>query len=129
VNVWLAVRDEVSGVLSAVSDEQMTRAAALFADRTRRWFYSGQGRSGLVAQMVAMRLMHVGFDAHVVGEATAPAVGDGDGLVMISGSGATPVSLHLAALAINSGAQVLAVTARAESGLAHLAHCVLEVPM
>ena len=39
--------------------------------------------------------MHVGFDAHAVGEATAPAVGMGDGLVMISGSGETPVTLHI----------------------------------
>jgi 6-phospho-3-hexuloisomerase len=63
----------------------MAGAAALFADRTRRWFCSGQGRSGLVAQMVAMRLMHVGFDVHAVGEPTAPSIREGDGLVMISG--------------------------------------------
>jgi 6-phospho-3-hexuloisomerase len=53
------VRDEVFDVLSAVSREQMSGAAALFTDRARRWFCSGQGRSGLVAQMAAMRLMHV----------------------------------------------------------------------
>ncbi len=69
---WHAVRDEVVNVLSTVSSEQMSNAAALFADRSRRWFWSGQGRSGLVARMAAMRLMHVGFDAHAVGEATTP---------------------------------------------------------
>jgi hypothetical protein len=72
---WQAVREEIVTVLSTVSDAQMSNAAALFTDRHRRWFCSGQGRSGLVAQMVAMRLMHVGFDAHAVGEATAPAIG------------------------------------------------------
>jgi hypothetical protein len=72
---WHAVREEIVTVLSTVSDAQMSNAAALFTDRHRRWFCSGQGRSGLVAQMVAMRLMHVGFDAHAVGEATAPAIG------------------------------------------------------
>lgn len=60
----MAVRDEVARALSAVSGEQMRAAAALFADRRRRWFCAGQGRSGLVAQMAAMRLMHVGFGAH-----------------------------------------------------------------
>jgi 6-phospho-3-hexuloisomerase len=99
---WHAVRDEVAAVLSSVSASQMAGAAALFTDRTRRWFCSGQGRSGLVAQMVAMRLMHVGFDVHAVGEPTAPSVNEGDGLVMISGS---------------------------DSTLAGLAHAVIEVPV
>jgi 6-phospho-3-hexuloisomerase len=125
---WHAVRDEVARALSAVSDDQMSRAAALFRDRHRRWFCSGQGRSGLVAQMVAMRLMHVGFDAHAVGEPTAPSIGARDGLVMISGSGETPTTLHLAQLAREFGAQLLAVTARADSTLARLAHAVIEVP-
>jgi 6-phospho-3-hexuloisomerase len=70
----------------------------------------------------------VGFDAHAVGEATAPAIGDGDGLVVISGSGETPVTLHLAALAHDVGAHILAVTTRADNTLAHLAHVVIEVP-
>jgi 6-phospho-3-hexuloisomerase len=72
----------------------MRPAAALLANRSRRWYASGQGRSGLVAQMAAMRLMHVGFDAHVVGEATAPAIGSRDGLLVVSGSGETPVTLN-----------------------------------
>lgn len=127
-SAWLAVRDEVFDVLSAVSREQMSGAAALFTDRSRRWFCSGQGRSGLVAQMAAMRLMHVGFDAHVVGEPTAPSIGEGDGLVMLSGSGETPVTLHLARLARGFGARVLAVTAHADSTLAGLADAVIEVP-
>jgi len=125
---WHAVREEIVTVLSTVSDAQMSNAAALFTDRRRRWFCSGQGRSGLVAQMAAMRLMHVGFDAHAVGEATAPAIGSGDGLVMISGSGETPVTLHITRLARDYGAHVLAVTTRADSTLARHAHAVIQVP-
>jgi 6-phospho-3-hexuloisomerase len=127
-SAWLAVRDEVFGVLSAVSREQMAGVAALFTDHGRRWFCAGQGRSGLVAQMAAMRLMHVGFDAHVVGEATAPAIRDGDGLLAVSGSGETPITLHLARLARGFGAHVLVVTTRADSTLAGLAVRVIEVP-
>ena len=37
--------------------------------------------------MVAMRLMHVGFEAHVVGEATTPSIAEGDRLMVFSGSG------------------------------------------
>jgi len=128
MSAWLEVRDEVSGVLSAISSNQMSSAAKLFSDRGRRWFCAGQGRSGLVARMAAMRLMHVGFDAHAVGEATAPSIGHDDGLVMISSSGETPVTLHLAGLAREYGAHILAVTTRANSTLADLADAVIEVP-
>jgi 6-phospho-3-hexuloisomerase len=125
---WLVVRDEVSGVLSAVGREQVGAATAMFKDRRRRWFYCGQGRSGLVAQMSAMRLMHIGFDSHVVGETTAPSIGDGDGLVAISGSGETPVTVHLTRLARSFGTRVLAVTTHADSTLAGLAEAVIVVP-
>jgi 6-phospho-3-hexuloisomerase len=122
------IRGEVGTVLSAVPADHLSAAVALFADRGRRWFFSGQGRSGLVAQMAAMRLMHVGFDAHVVGEATAPAVREGDGLVMVSGSGETPIGLHLARRALEFGVHLLVVTGRADSTLAGLAEAVIEVP-
>jgi 6-phospho-3-hexuloisomerase len=124
----LTLRDELSAVLSAVSSDQMAGAVALFGDRGRRWFCTGQGRSGLVAEMVAMRLMHVGFDAHAVGEATAPSIGADDGLVIISGSGETPVTVHLARLTVDFGAHILAVTTRADSTVAGLANAVIEVP-
>jgi 6-phospho-3-hexuloisomerase len=128
MSAWLAVRDEVSAALAGVSGEQMSAATALFADRGRRWFCLGQGRSGLVAGMAAMRLMHVGFDAHAVGEPTLPSLREQDGLLVISGSGETPVTVHLAQLGVALGARLLAVTARAESTLAGLAGAVIQVP-
>jgi 6-phospho-3-hexuloisomerase len=124
----LAVRDEVSRVLSTVSARQMSLAATLFTHRERRWFCVGQGRSGLVAQMAAMRLMHLGFDVHAVGEATAPSIREHDALLAISGSGETPVTVHLAELAAGFGARVLAVTARADSALARLGDVLIVVP-
>lgn len=94
----------------------------------RRWFSTGQGRSGLVAQMTAMRLMHLGRDVHVLGEATAPAVAPVDGLLVISGSGNTPMSLHFARRTRELGGQILAVTAHRTSPLGALADIVLQVP-
>jgi 6-phospho-3-hexuloisomerase len=125
---WLTVLDEVSGVLSAVSRDHMSEAAQLLEDRQRRWFCCGQGRSGLVAQMAAMRLMHVGFATHVVGEAMVPAVVLGDGLIAISATGETPTTIHFARLARDLGAQILAVTSRADSTLASVAETRIELP-
>jgi 6-phospho-3-hexuloisomerase len=39
--------------------------------------------------------MHVGFETHLVGEATAPSIGPGDHPLMLSASGEAPISLHL----------------------------------
>ena len=100
---WLAVLDEVTAVLNGVEPASMRAAVHVLADRELRWFAAGQGRSGLVAQMAAMRLMHVGFEAHVVGDATAPSIGAGDGLLVVSGSGETPATLHFARLAVTAG--------------------------
>jgi 6-phospho-3-hexuloisomerase len=124
----IVVRDEVSRVLTAVAPEQVVKARELFAPRSRRWFCCGQGRSGLVAQMVAMRLMHAGFDVHAVGEPTAPAIGDGDGLLALSGSGETPMTLHFTRLARSVGVHVLAVTTQTDSTLAALAQSTLVLP-
>jgi 6-phospho-3-hexuloisomerase len=78
--------------------------------------------------MVAMRLMHVGFDVHMTGEVTAPAIRAGDSLLMLSASGETPVSVHLARRAADAGAQVLAVSTRDDSSLAAIADTVVAIP-
>ena len=79
--------------------------------------------------MVAMRLMHVGRDCHAVGEATAPAVRAGDGLVMISGSGKTQTSIRQVRTALAERATVVAVTSAMDSELAQLATLTLHIPV
>ncbi len=89
---------------------------------------TGQGRSGLVAAMIAMRLMHLGLRAHVAAEATAPAVTADDLLLVVSGSGTTPVSLGFARIARDVGARVLVVTRVPDSPLAGLADATVRIP-
>ncbi|AEH06711.1 6-phospho-3-hexuloisomerase [Methanothermococcus okinawensis IH1] len=52
-------------------------------------FIYGVGRSGYVGMAFAMRLMHLGFNSHFIGEPTCPAIEDNDLLIVISGSGET----------------------------------------
>jgi 6-phospho-3-hexuloisomerase len=125
---WLAVGREIDEALARVDVRVFQRFAYVFR-RERRWFFTGQGRSGLVAEMAAMRFMHMGRAAHFVGEATAPSIRRGDGLLMVSGSGKTPVSLHFAELARGEGAEIALITREPESPLAGLAHCVLHAPI
>nr|WP_292460901.1 SIS domain-containing protein [Methanothermococcus sp.] len=52
-------------------------------------FIYGVGRSGYVGMAFAMRLMHLGFNSHFIGEPTCPAIENNDLLIVISGSGET----------------------------------------
>jgi 6-phospho-3-hexuloisomerase len=94
------------------------------AERIRdanRVFVLGAGRSGIALQLTAMRFMHLGLTAHVVGEVTAPAIIEGDVLVVASGSGSTDGIVRAAQTAVDVGAEVVAITADASSELAKLA--------
>ena len=93
-----------------------------------RIFLLGEGRSGLVGRMFAMRLMHLGHQAFVVGETTTPSIAERDLLLAISGSGETGAVVMLAEGARKAGAQVAAVTANPESRLAGLADLVVLLP-
>jgi 6-phospho-3-hexuloisomerase len=126
---WLAVGREIKETLERVDVHAFQRFVELFRDERRRWFFSGQGRSGLVAEMSAMRFMHMNRSAHFVGEATAPSIRAGDGLLLVSGSGATPVTLHFARIAKDEGAEIALITRERDSALAKFARLVLHVPI
>lgn len=126
---WLTVEQEIADLLSRVDPQSFRSLLQAFASRERRWFFSGQGRSGLVAQMAAMRFMHLGYATHVVGEVTAPAVRKGDVLLLVCGSGQTPVSANFAAVANAEGALLALLTHKPQSNLAGAADIVLSVPM
>ena len=67
---------EVGGVLDAVSAgdvEAMCREIRV----ARRIACYGVGREGLMMKALCMRLMHLGLDAHMVGDMTTPPVGEG----------------------------------------------------
>lgn len=97
--------------------------------RAGRVFVTGKGRSGLIAECFAMRLMQMGFDAHVPGESTCPRIRKGDLMVAISCSGTTMTTVQLARIAREAGANVTAVTAVADSPLGGHASEVLLVPV
>ena len=124
-----AVADEVARTLGAVDSDAFDRLVAELGEPGRTWFCTGQGRSGLVARMVAMRLVHLGHRAHVVGEATAPAIAGSDALLVLSASGATAVSRHYAETARQVGAAVVLVTTCGPSPLRSLADVTLDIPV
>lgn len=84
-------------------------------------FVTGAGRSGLAAKAFAMRLMHLGLSAYVVGETISPAIYEDDCIIAISGSGETNTIVSAVKIAKNRGSKVLALTSYPESNLGQLA--------
>lgn len=126
---WLAVGHEIADLLDRFDVDGFSALLSELADEQRRWFFTGQGRSGLSAKMAAMRLMHLSRQVHVLGEVTAPSVRSGDVLLVVSGSGTTPVSLGFARIAKAEGARVVLLTYRPDSPIAEVADVVLTIPV
>ncbi len=115
--------------LASIDDEAVDRLAQSIL-RTlgdRRIFVVGAGRSGLVARAFAMRLMHLGFSVHVVGETTTPRMDPGDLLIVISGSGETLYPATIAGEAKKIGGVIAAITSYPDSTIGRLADVVVTI--
>lgn len=90
-------------------------------------YLAGAGRSGLMMKCFAMRLMHLGLKAFVVGETTTPNIGNGDCLIIGSGSGETESLVVMAKKAKKLGAKLLLITIDDQSSIAKLADVVIVI--
>jgi len=118
---------ELDRTLSAISPQD----AEHLVDRilcAKTIFLAGAGRSGLAVRAFAMRLMHMGFGAYVVGEMVTPGMKADDLLVIGSGSGATASLVAMAEKAKKIGASVALVTIFPDSRIGQLADAVVKIP-
>ena len=88
----------------------------------------GVGREGLMMRALAMRLYHMGLDAHVVGDMSCPPVGSGDLLVVSAGPGSFSTVLGLMGVAKGAGARVACVTAQPGAAVPAGSDRVLVIP-
>ena len=122
-----AVQDEVRSALAAIAEAEVV-ALEDAIDGSPRVFCAARGRSELVARGFAMRLMHLGIVAHVVGDTTTPAIGRGDLLLLTSGTGTTATLVPIAERAAAVGARRATVTANSNGALALGADPLVRVP-
>lgn len=94
----------------------------------KRIFLMGAGRSGLAAKAFAMRLMHMGFQVHVVGETTAPAVQPDDLVIAVSGSGETTSIANLGVISKKIGSKLATITSNKDSSLGNISDVVVIIP-
>lgn len=119
--------EELQCSISQLDQQEAERMAELLL-QSNKVFVAGAGRSGLMGRAFAMRLMHVGKEAYVVGETVTPGIEPGDVLVLGSGSGETKGLISMAEKAKGVGAEVIAVTIAPDSTVGRLASYVVKLP-
>ncbi len=118
---------ELGAALSGIDAGEVETACDRIAGARRIVLY-GCGREGLMMRGLAMRLYHLGLDAHVQGEMGTPPVGPGDLLIVSAGPGELATVTALMRVAQEAGAGVLFLTARPDTASAALAEMILTIP-
>lgn len=114
-----AILDNIKSAEDYLDEEAIEKFEDIIIE-SKNIFVTGAGRSGLAAKAFAMRLMHLGLSAYVVGETISPAIYEDDCIIAISGSGETNTIVSAAKIAKNRGSKVLALTSYPESTLGQL---------
>ncbi|MCE5237076.1 SIS domain-containing protein [bacterium] len=121
------VPEEIHHVISAISPAQVEALMQAITDADGV-FVCGAGRSLLMMQAFAMRLVHLGMQAYVVGETITPAIGPGHLLIAGTGSGQTRITLAMLEAAQAREAKIAALTAHPQSPIGLAADLVVEIP-
>lgn len=101
---------EVGAVIEEAVPRQVEEMIAPIVAAKRIALY-GVGREGLMMKSLAMRLFHLGLDAHVVGDMSTPPIGGEDLLIASAGPGGFSTVDGLIGVAKSAGAQTMCVTA------------------
>ncbi len=121
----------VDGLSSNIDTAQVDKLIGMLIE-TWSWgkvvLVVGAGRSGLVGKSFAMRLMHLGFRTHVLGETVTPAVGTNDLILTISGTGTTGIVVDAAKAGKKVGAKVVSLTSHEDSPIGKISDHVVVIP-
>ena len=120
------VLEKITSILGATDGSYDEKLTAML-DKAKRIFISGAGRSKLVGNFFAMRLVHSGYDVSVVGEVVTPSIQAGDLLIIISGSGETEQLVAFTNSAKKIGADIMLISSKAESTIGNLADGVFQI--
>jgi 6-phospho-3-hexuloisomerase len=118
---------ELSAVFEALDDRTLDALCDELLG-VRRIACHGVGREGLMMRALCMRLMHLGLDAHVVGDMTTPPLGSGDLLLASAGPGEFSTVLALLGVARGAGARTVVITAQPGGAAALAADAVIHLP-
>lgn len=120
------ILDKITGILEATEESYDEKLTAMLDDASRI-FIAGAGRSKLVGNFFAMRLVHGGYNVNVVGEIVTPSIKAGDLLIVISGSGETEQLVAFTKSAKKIGAKIMLISSKASSTIGDMADGVFQI--
>lgn len=118
---------EIGAATACVDPAQMQALADAIITAHRVALY-GVGREGLMIRALAMRLYHLGLNAHMVGDMSTPPVGPGDLLLVSAGPGDLSTVNALIGVAKGAGAGTACVTAQPDGPAPRACNTVLVIP-
>ncbi len=116
------------GRAAAATDPASFEALAQAILAARRIVLHGAGREGLMMRALAMRLYHLGCDAHVWADMAMPPVGKGDLVLVAAGPGDLPTVLALVTVARGTGAATACITAQPQGPTPAACDLILTIP-
>ncbi len=120
------ILDKITSILEATEESYDEKLTAML-DAASRIFIAGAGRSKLVGNFFAMRLVHGGYNVNVVGEIVTPSIQAGDLLIIISGSGETEQLVAFTKSAKKIGAKIMLISAQSKSTIGDMADGVFQI--
>jgi 6-phospho-3-hexuloisomerase len=118
----------ITQVLSQTSEDQIGEFLNMItAHKNNKILVMGAGRSGLVGRAFALRLLHLGYQVHILGDTLVPSIDDKDLVIAISGSGSTKLVTAAADAAKAVGSTVIAMTSYPDSSLGKLADYIVQL--
>lgn len=119
--------DELTQTTERVSSSEAEQLVNAIIE-AKRVFVTGSGRSGFMGKSFAMRMMHMGIDAYVIGETVTSTFTKDDLLILGSGSGETKMLIPVVEKAKEIGGKVSVVTISPKSTLGTLADFTVKLP-
>lgn len=127
IDLYRAAAQDLAAVADRLDEAQLREAVEAILAARRIALY-GVGREGLQLKGFAMRLFHIGLASSVVGDMTAPHLGEGDLLIVSAGPGHFSTVEALMGVAKRDGARTLCVTAQPGGPCPQAADLVIAIP-
>lgn len=125
-NTIQTILKEISTVLEKV-DEASIQLFISEILQAKKIVSIGAGRVGMAVRGFTMRLGHLGLAAHMVGDSTVPAVGNGDLFLVASGSGETQTIFDLVTIAKKNGCRIALITGNPTSRMGQIADVIVQL--
>ncbi len=111
------IAEQCVAALSGITDADREELASRI-ESARTVFVFGVGRSGLIAQSFAVRLVQLGLRVYFVGDMTTPLISKDDLVILVSNSGDTMSVVKTAEIARRIGTRVISITGSGDNDLA-----------